>query len=494
MKRKLLIPVCLVLAALLFPFTSFAGDDVTINDSVGLSVNGAGLSITSGAKINKIVAGSTNFTTTMTGTSTIKVTSGGRKKLSVTPSNMAANETCNSSESSVTIGASSSATPVAVTVEVSTDTCGGSGSSSGSGGGGGSVVGLAGSPSPAPVPPPTPTPAVVAPPAAPVTAADAARIVAAATAALNSAPPPATGVSSGGAVSAVFTRNLGPGVTNSDVMRLQQLLNSDPDTRIAESGAGSPGHESGFYGALTVAAVQKFQSKYDLISEGTPSTTGFGAFGPKTRAAIEMHLGGAMSEPSSPAPAPTAGPIPSFGDAPVVYLTNALAKGKTHDDVKSLQLVLNSDSETQIASSGTGSPGHETDYFGAMTEKAVQKFQVKYELAAPGDPGYGTVGPKTRAKINELFGQHEGSTMMSTPTPAVASAGGSSDDIHAQINTALKKITDLQTEIGGQTVTAPPAPTPLPASTSADTSAIEKQIQDAMKKIQEISAQIKAQS
>jgi peptidoglycan hydrolase-like protein with peptidoglycan-binding domain len=365
---------------------------------------------------------------------------------------------------------------------------------------------------------------------------------------------PSTGVSSGGVVSAVFTKNLGPGVTSSDVKRLQQLLNTDPDTMIAESGAGSPGRESGFYGALTVTAVQKFQSKYGLVSEGTPSTTGYGALGPKTRAAVEMYLGGAeVSVPTSVSPAPTptapptAGPVPS-SSAPVVYLTSALAKGKTHSDVKALQQVLNSDSDTMISDSGTGSPGNETDFYGAMTEKAVQKFQQKYGIAVPGDPGYGAVGPKTRAKINELFGAQGSMEMEATPmsaptptptpsvsgsnddiqtqinaalkkvtelqgqiggqtgtvtppppapTPPPAPASSSNDAIQAQINAALKKVADLQVQIGGQTVTPPPpAPTPAPppASTSADTSAIEKQIQDAMKKIQEISAQIKAQS
>lgn len=46
--------------------------------------------------------------------------------------------------------------------------------------------------------------------------------------------------------------------------------------------------------------------------------------------------------------------------------------------------------------------GTVSGYFGALTEAAVIKFQVKYGLAKPGDSGYGYVGPKTRAKINSL--------------------------------------------------------------------------------------------
>ena len=47
--------------------------------------------------------------------------------------------------------------------------------------------------------------------------------------------------------------------------------------------------------------------------------------------------------------------------------------------------------------------GNETEYFGSLTEKAVQKFQTKYNIAKSGDSGYGYVGPKTRAKLNELY-------------------------------------------------------------------------------------------
>lgn len=43
-------------------------------------------------------------------------------------------------------------------------------------------------------------------------------------------------------------------------------------------------------------------------------------------------------------------------------------------------------------------------YFGAITLKAVQQFQAKYNIALPGQPGYGSVGPATRSKLNEIFG------------------------------------------------------------------------------------------
>ncbi len=86
--------------------------------------------------------------------------------------------------------------------------------------------------------------------------------------------------------------------------------------------------------------------------------------------------------------------------------TKALVVGVASSDVKRLQQLLNSDPDTKIGSSGAGSPGHETTLYGALTKKAVQKFQVKYKVAKPGDIGYGNLGPKTRAMIAKIFGIH----------------------------------------------------------------------------------------
>lgn len=86
--------------------------------------------------------------------------------------------------------------------------------------------------------------------------------------------------------------------------------------------------------------------------------------------------------------------------------TRGLSRGMTHTDVKKLQQILNQDTDTKVAESGVGSVGNETNYFGSLTEKAVQKFQLKHSVVADtNDPGYGYVGPKTRAKLNEVFGE-----------------------------------------------------------------------------------------
>jgi hypothetical protein len=89
-------------------------------------------------------------------------------------------------------------------------------------------------------------------------------------------------------------------------------------------------------------------------------------------------------------------------------ITRALSKGTTNPQVKVLQQILNSDPATRITESGIGSPGNETDYFGPATVRAVQKFQIKYAIAKPGDSGYGSVGPLTRTILNSLAGKASG--------------------------------------------------------------------------------------
>ena len=97
--------------------------------------------------------------------------------------------------------------------------------------------------------------------------------------------------------------------------------------------------------------------------------------------------------------------------------TATLVLGSSGLQVMTLQKLLNSDPDTRIATSGVGSPGNETEYFGALTRAAVVRFQEKYasEVLAPVDltTGNGRVGVYTRAKLNALS--------VSAPTPITVS-------------------------------------------------------------------------
>ncbi len=86
--------------------------------------------------------------------------------------------------------------------------------------------------------------------------------------------------------------------------------------------------------------------------------------------------------------------------------STALVFGARSDSVRVLQTLLNRYPETQVAISGTGAPGNESDYFGAKTRAAVIKFQERYasDILTPAglSRGSGYVGALTRAKLATL--------------------------------------------------------------------------------------------
>ena len=90
-------------------------------------------------------------------------------------------------------------------------------------------------------------------------------------------------------------RVLRNGSTGDDVSRLQQFLARDPSVY-------PEANVSGYYGGLTQAAVQRWQAKYNVVSSGSPETTGYGMVGPRTAATIALlcSTGGAAGNASAP--------------------------------------------------------------------------------------------------------------------------------------------------------------------------------------------------
>lgn len=107
-----------------------------------------------------------------------------------------------------------------------------------------------------------------------------------------------TGSYSGGAITSgtstdgshpIFARDLYPGMSGADVRSLQMYLNQKGFI-VAQSGAGSPGNETMYYGSLTANAIRRFQeAHYAEILSPLGYSSGTGIFGPSTRAYVNSH-------------------------------------------------------------------------------------------------------------------------------------------------------------------------------------------------------------
>ena len=181
------------------------------------------------------------------------------------------------------------------------------------------------------------------------------------------------------AVKLKMLRSLTVGAKGDDVKVLQELL--------LKEGVYPKGLITGFFGNLTKQAVIRFQEKYaDEILAPAGLKNGSGFVGPATLKKINALLSGAEL---SVTPAPSAKP----------QILKNLVLGDFSNEVKTLQGFL--------ASAGVYPEGKITGFFGALTQKAVIRFQDKYadEILAPAGlkNGSGFVGALTRRKINELF-------------------------------------------------------------------------------------------
>lgn len=87
--------------------------------------------------------------------------------------------------------------------------------------------------------------------------------------------------------------------------------------------------------------------------------------------------------------------------------------GDKGGEVMWIQKFLNSHG-AQVAASGAGSPGNETDYFGALTKAAVAKWQAANGVS----PAAGYWGPVTRAKVASVC-----ASTPSTPTTPTTPSG-----------------------------------------------------------------------
>ncbi|MFH0950986.1 MAG: peptidoglycan-binding domain-containing protein [bacterium] len=194
----------------------------------------------------------------------------------------------------------------------------------------------------------------------------------------------------------IFTKDLTLGDINPEVKLLQQFLNQQGYT-IADSGSGSQGRETEKFGRGTFNALIKWQEKYKaevLTPAGFKKATGI--FGPASRALASKLM---VATPATTTPPPVASvPVTTKTDLPSAKFDTNLDSGMTNADVTRLQKLLASQSDVYPEGKITG-------FFGEATKLAVQRFQLKYKITTIDHPAYGYVGPGTRAKLLEVFGQ-----------------------------------------------------------------------------------------
>ena len=131
-------------------------------------------------------------------------------------------------------------------------------------------------------------------------------------------------------------------------------------------------------------------------------------------------------------------------------LTRNLKFGISGEDVRVLQAFLNSDPRTTITSSGAGSPGYESTYFGAKTKTAVIKFQELYksEVLTPAglSQGSGLVGALSRGKITALCGAADSSqSSVNTTKPMAPESTGVAKPTNPRALLAAPALTESPT-------------------------------------------------
>lgn len=308
-----------------------AYNDVTLTTDAVISINSISLTVSgSSASIESIVVGSDNFVVTLQPSSTMTVTSADNKDFSTNAGSTHVTETCSGSSGSTLALTSTSLSNVDILVRVSSDTCVNS--------------------------------------------------------TVSSAPASSGGGGGGGGGSSSVSA---PGIITT-TSRLQ-IVRPDGTIEYLDEGATT---------AKTIKTSTRIPSS--SITQGQiDSIIGLLKAFNAEQSIIDNVMTSLQRDSSS------ASTLNSSGVSGVsTMFTKGLSRGASNSDVKRLQQLLNSDTDTRIAENGAGSAGNETNFFGLMTEKAVQKFQMKHGVVSgPSDAGYGYVGPKTRAKLTEVFGQ-----------------------------------------------------------------------------------------
>jgi peptidoglycan hydrolase-like protein with peptidoglycan-binding domain len=119
------------------------------------------------------------------------------------------------------------------------------------------------------------------------------------------------------------------GSTGADVTRLQTYLSGNtsiyPERLI-----------TGYFGTLTQAAVQRFQVAQNIVSSGTPTTTGYGRVGPSTMLRLNQLMDGTQASNIVPV---LGSPNVQYGRdvATITWATNEATRGQVYFDTVSIR-------------------------------------------------------------------------------------------------------------------------------------------------------------
>ncbi|OHA04034.1 MAG: hypothetical protein A3J58_03380 [Candidatus Sungbacteria bacterium RIFCSPHIGHO2_02_FULL_52_23] len=137
-----------------------------------------------------------------------------------------------------------------------------------------------------------------------------------------------------------------------------------------------------------------------------------------------------------------------------IQFTTFLAKGAQGDDIAQLQEILKQDPEVYPEGSITG-------FFGPATEAAVKRFQEKHHIEA-----LGVIGPKTRAKLNELITQGAGKSGV-IPSGLTNAAGIQRLGTTAATSSSVSASTTPVNAVGAIATTTPSIATTSPVNLCA---------------------------
>jgi len=180
-------------------------------------------------------------------------------------------------------------------------------------------------------------------------------------------------------------RNLTVNSEGDDVWAFQVYLITNNILTPTGPVASKLTNPTGYFGNLTENALAEYQAQ-----AGIAPASGF--LGPKTRAYLQSLAGSSgVSSSSVPSSEPSVA-SPPVAATSAVSTTQSLSLGDQGPEVTTLQNILVQDNYLSTSTpfvSGT---------FDAVTQLGVEVFQCFHNIVCSG-PGYGTVGPKTRAAL-----------------------------------------------------------------------------------------------